>query len=153
MTSVSRYPAGVKRTSSLESVHMYLLKFTYTWINSQDSSLRCPGGGEVAWRQACALTCALHGWSYFRYQFSLRQTCQYRTIQRDSSWPIRSSKTPKNLLDWSGTSLLLEARKSKWREGLLFDTKWWILETNSPILKSIQAKAKSNSTTQWKESE
>lgn len=46
MTSVSRYPAGVKRTSSLESVHMYLLKFTYTWINSQDSSLRCPGGGS-----------------------------------------------------------------------------------------------------------
>ena len=76
-------------------------------------------------------------------------------IQHDSSWPIRSSKTQKKLyfLDWSGTSLLLEARKSKWREGLRFDTKWWILETNSPILKSIQAKAKSNSTKQSKESE
>lgn len=50
-------------------------------------------GSCVTARQAWAL----HGWSYFRYQFSLRQTCQYRTIQHDSSWPIRSSKTQKKI--------------------------------------------------------
>ena len=95
---------------------------------------------------------------YFRYQFSLRQTCQYSTIH-NTAWFFLANQIfedPKkklHFLDWSGTSLLLDAQKSKWREGLRFDAKWWILETNSPILKSIQAKAKSNSTKQSKESE
>lgn len=79
-------------------------------------------------------------------------TAQYSMILLGQS-DLRRPKKKLHFLDWSGTSLLLDAQKSRWREGLRFDAKWWILETNSPILKSIQAKAKSNSTKQSKESE
>ena len=112
--------------------------------------LRYPGV-EVAWRQR-ARCMADHIFVTSFLSGKSANTAQYSMILLGQSDLRRPPKNYISLTDQARLCSLTRGRASG-DKGLLFDTKWWILENYFPILKSIQARAKSNSTKKSKESE